>query len=597
LKKKVRWVSLLIVLEIFLTLFVQLNSISPINSNNKQILYFLIPILLICIIFFIFFVLAFLNTKFSEMVLAAVFEENKLPLVFVSAISVFLLLCSVIYFIINDSFLPEVASIYSPYATLGYILFWEIVILFSYTREEFKDKQKYWLGLPILLAINYYLWHTLVNVGNYLEPYFPQVYANHYEHVFSTYKWWQLLLPIKEFGGFWAGGSVLIYYTEKIIGTAGVWYLYQAILLLTAFFLSWRVFRSEILSYILAICLVFGTHFYKAFIYSSVVMLYLLQTLYILLLYFAYKFIQSPKRYSWHLLALVVTLIPTVLMTEGWLDFFASIWAMTIFLFLYLKKIKQTKYNKKLLIVFLIFNIFASVYIYIKFTYIGFIHESGESKVIFTYGIEHFWRAVEDFISNYLTNLYTTITNFFPPAFITSNALYQYKGIHEQKNNLVLGHYVFFWRYAAGVTATLFYVFLINVVKKVFKENKFSSLFPLVLFMIMVAVNSPTHNIVIYRPSKAMPHIGYYVGQGILGLSLCIAYMFHIFELRTDNKIIAKFFSVLMVLIILYSSIRRPNYLWHMNESVGLAHQGPYPNPLAVAIIKIRILFPGFLGH
>jgi len=597
LKKKVMWVSLLIVLEVFLTMFAQLNSTFPINSNNKQILYFVIPILLICTVFFIFFVLTLLNNNFSERVLVAVFEEKKLPFVFVSALTAFLLLCSLIYFTINDSFLPEISSIYSPYATLGYILFWETIILFSYTREEFKDKPKYWIGLPILLAINYYLWHTLVNVGDYLEPYFPQVYTNRYEHVFSTYKWWQLLLPIKEFGGFWAGGSVLIYFTEKIVGTAGVWYLYQAILILTSFFLSWRVFRSEIFSYIIAICLVFGTHYYQAFIYSSIIMLYLLQTFYILLLYFAYEFIRSPKKYSWHLLALVVTLILTVLMTEGWLDFFASVWAMSIFLFFYLKKIKQTKYSKKLFFVFLIFNIFAGIYIYVKLTYIGFIHESGESKVIFTYGIEYFWRAVEDFISNYFTNLYTTITNFLPPAFITSNSLYQYKGIHEQKNNLILGHYVFFWRYAAGVTATLFYVFLMNVVKKVFKENKFSLLFPLVLFLIMVAVNSPTHNIVVYLPFKAMPLIGYYVGQGILGLSLCIAYMFHVFNLRTDNKKIVILVSILMVLIILYSSIRRPNYLWQMIESVGLAHQGPYPNPLAVAIIKIRILFPGFLGN
>jgi len=597
LKKKVMWVSLLIFLEVFLTLSVRFSSTFPINSNNKQILFFLIPILLIGTIFFIFFVLTLLDNNFSEMVLAAVFEENKLLFVFLSALTVFLLLCSLIYFIINDSFLPEISSIYSPFATLGYILFWETIILFSYTREEFKDKPKYWIGFPILLAINYYLWHTLVNVGDYLEPYYPQVYANRYEHVFSTYKWWQLLLPIKEFGGFWAGGSVLTYYTEKIIGTAGVWYLNQSILMLTAFFLSWRVFRSEILSYILAICLVFGTHFYQAFISSSIVMLYLLQTLFILLLYFAYEFIKSPKRYSWHLLALVVTLIPTVLMTEGWLDFFASVWAMSIFLFLYLKKIKQTKYSKKLLVIFLIFNVFASIYVYIKFTYIGFIHDSGESTIIFTYRIEYFWRAVEDFISNYLTNLYTTITNYLPPAFITSNALYQYEGLQQQKNNLILGHYLFFWRYAAGVTATLFYVFLINVVKKVFKENKFSLYFPLVLFMIMVAVNSPTHNIVVYLPFKAMPLIGYYVGQGILGLSLCIAYMFHIFKLRTDNKKIVILVAILMVLAILYSSIRRPNYLWHIIETIGLAHQGPYPNPLAVAIIKIRILFPGFLGH
>jgi len=379
-----------------------------------------------------------------------------------------------------------------------------------------------------------------------------------------------------------------------IIGTAGTWYLYQLILLLTAFFLSWKVFRSEIFSYFLAICLVFGTHLYHAFQYASILTLYLLQTLFLLLLYFAYAFIRSEKRYSWHLFALIAVLIPTAFMTEGWLDFFSSVWAMSIILFFYFSKNKLPGKKRKTILLFVIINIVAAIYIYVKFTYIGFTHQSGESKVVFSYGLEYFWRGVEDLISNYFMNLYATLTNFLPPAFTTSNALYQYEKLQEHDHYLLRGHFIFYWRYFAGVLATLFYVYFIKVLRKVFKHKAVSFL-PLTLFMTMIAVNSPTHTIVVHHPWKAMPVLGYYVEQGILGLSLAIAYGFHLWWKNAENRKIVLLAASLVVLIIIYSSIRRPNYLWHMIETVGLDHQGPYPNPFAVTIIKIRNFFPGFL--
>lgn len=311
-------------------------------------------------------------------------------------------------------------------------------------------------------------------------------------------------------------------------------------------------------------------------------------------MYFAYAFIRSEKRISWHLFALIAVLIPTAFMTEGWLDFFSSAWAMSIILFFYFLNNKLPGKKRNTILLFIIFNIVAAIYVYVKFTYIGFTHQSGESKVVFSYGLEYFWRGLEDLISNYFTNLYATLTNFLPPAFTTSNALYQYEKLQEHNNNLLRGHFIYYWRYFAGVFATLFYVFFTRILRKVF-AHKAASLIPLALFMTMVAVNSPTHTIVVHHHWKAMPVLGYYVEQGVLGLSLAIAYGFHLLWNNSENKKVVFLLASLFVLIVLYSSVRRPNYLWHMIEMVGLDHQGPYPNPLAVTIIKIRILFPGFL--
>ena len=42
-----------------------------------------------------------------------------------------------------------------PFALLGYALFWEILALFSFTKEGWREKPKFWLGLPFLLAAGF----------------------------------------------------------------------------------------------------------------------------------------------------------------------------------------------------------------------------------------------------------------------------------------------------------------------------------------------------------------------------------------------------------------------------------------------------------
>jgi hypothetical protein len=70
----------------------------------------------------------------------------------------------------------------------------------------------------------------------------------------------------------------------------------------------------------------------------------------------------------------------------------------------------------------------------------------------------------------------------------------------------------------------------------------------------------------------------------------------HLYLKNARNKKQAAILVALVIGMILWSSIRRPNYLWHMIEMVGIDHQGPYPNPLNTLIITIRrVFFPNFL--
>lgn len=594
--KKVRWVSLAIFIQVCLALFFWLNAESRPSGANAYTPIIIIASTILAINAIFSFVCSFSKASFCTSFLRAVYEDQILPFVALLVLVGVLAASACAFFILADTFEVALYHFLMPFAVLGFALFWEILILLAYTHKELRDKPKFWIFLPILLAANYFLWHKLANAGRYLQPFLPNVYPKGTVKVFSTYKWWQLMLPIKEFKNNWPFGLVLMHFFENAVGSAGVWYVYQAVLMLIAFFLSWKVFRSPIFSYVLAICLGFGTHHYHAFQYAGITGFYLLHALLILLLYLSYAFIRSEGKQRWHLAGIIPTLLLTAIYYEGWLDFFASIWLITIFLLLYFKHKKLTQYKKSLVTLFAIFNTVFVIYITISMTYSKFAHDSGESALVVFYRREYLWRAIEDLISNYFTNLYVTLTNFLPPGFITSNALYQYSESLAQKNLLIFYHYLFYWRYYAGVAVAFFFVFLYQVIKKAFQSAPFSSAFPLVIFSLMVAVNGATHTIIQFLPMRAMPVFGYYVQQGVLGFSLMVAYLLHLFMKNTKNKKMAVVVIALVIGVILWSSIRRPNYLWHMIQMVGIDHQGPYPNPLNTLIITIRrVFFPNFL--
>jgi hypothetical protein len=594
--KRIRWVSLLIIIQVFLGLFLVIRPAAMPSGAEQYQRYLLAPIIIISVIFSVAFFFTFSNHPKIKSVLRSVFEDAMIPFVILLIVIGFLAMCATIYFVLADTLEVPIYHHLMPVAVLAYTLSWEVLILLSYTRKEMRDKSKFWIWLPLLLAANYFLWHKLANVGRYLQPNLPNVYPDETIKVFSTYKWWQLMLPIREFKNNWPFGLVLTYLFENLIGTAGVWYVYQAILILSAFFLSWKVFRSPIFSYILAICLGFGTHHYHAFQYSGITGFYLMHALMLILLYLSYVFIRSEGKNLWCLAGVIPTLLLTAIYYEGWLDFFASVFLITIFLYFYFKHHQQPQYNRSLFILFAIFNIVFAAYITISFTYTEFAHDSGESALVLFYGKDFFWRAVDDLISNYFTNLYVTLTNFLPPALITSNALYQYSDQLAGRNPLTYYHYFFWWRYLAGAAAMIFYGFFIKQVKKSFSSELFSTAFPIVIFSIMVAINGATHHIIQFLPARSMPVFGYYVQQGVLGFSLLIAYGMHLYLKNARNKKQAAILVALVIGIILWSSIRRPNYLWHMIEMVGIDHQGPYPNPLNTLIITIRrVFFPNFL--
>src|SRR5205085_7628352 len=79
-----------------------------------------------------------------------------------------------------------------------------------------------------------------------------------------------------------------------------------------------------------------------------------------------------------------------------------------------------------------------------------------EDAMIFIYNSRVM--AIEDFISNVFSLLYTAISNYFPPFLVGSNSLYLYgregviaaqDGYHAEQSHLVGMHHVFYWYFFA----------------------------------------------------------------------------------------------------------------------------------------------------
>src|SRR3954467_15729745 len=75
--------------------------------------------------------------------------------------------------------------------------------------------------------------------------------------------------------------------------------------------------------------------------------------------------------------------------------------------------------------------------------------------------------AIEDFLSNAFTNFYMALTNFLPPSLVSSTAFYQLgaeklvelqHGYHAPFSYLVPMHYLFAWRYFAGMAVAVYVI-------------------------------------------------------------------------------------------------------------------------------------------
>jgi hypothetical protein len=194
--------------------------------------------------------------------------------------------------------------------------------------------------------------------------------------------------------------------------------------------------------------------------------------------------------------------------------------------------------------------------------------------------------AIEDVGSNVITHLYMAATNFLPPTFLSSTALFVLGGdkLVELQGNyaveysyLVPMHYVFLWRYAAGAVALVVVYVLAKTLLKSWRQPTADRV-AIVVCLLMMLMAGSTHAFVKIRPMTTMPVLGYHVFVGVLGVSLLLSYGLMMMWRDWRSWIARVLVTAGVWLVIFYSALARPIMLNHMAAEVGLP--GMYPNPM-----------------
>lgn len=441
-------------------------------------------------------------------------------------------------------------------------------------------------GLLLLLAANYFLRHTLEHGNQYIYSFFTTFYAAAEKVVFSAqHPWWKLFLPEPMFTGGWITTTlILTHFVELRLTPPVTWYLFNAILITSSFLLSWHVFRSLIFSYTFAICFGFGTQLYHTYAVTGAIGFCLLFVYYQALLVCIYRLITTDRRRALWWVLFGCALLVTALAYEGWLDFLVFVWIASAYLTAIFLHTGRQRELWRMVTVVAVMTVVGGVYVYVK-SHFGYGQTLGsESDVVFNY--KTLAPAVEDVISNVFTHLYIVLTMFLPPVFVSSTSLLtvgadqlvadQY-GYHAPFLYLVPMHHVFLWRYYAGIAFAIFAYALVRCLRKSWIEPKTESIV-LCVFMLMVAIGGPTHDFIKFRPMNSMPHLGYHVMVGNLGMALLIAYGLTIARKRIRNTVVFTLILIGAWGTVFYSALARPAFLSQAAAQGGLG-DGIYPDP------------------
>ncbi len=452
-------------------------------------------------------------------------------------------------------------------------------------------------GLALMIVANYafrrVLEHPELRLYDFLQVFYPAADKAFRE---GRYEFLRLLLPTRELGGSWTTTDLIL--TDFVVhrlGPAGTWHLFYAFLMAASFALSWLVFRSAVFSYTFALCMGFGTQLYHTYAVSGGIGAPLLFIYYELVLTTAWFVVRArtSRAVAWRSAALAVSIVLMLMAYEGWLDFLVFSVVTVALLAPPLWK------RDRVALVRLVWIggsllVLGAVYVVIKVR-VGYGQAAGsESDVIFNY--HHLSPMIEDFVSNGLTHLYIAATNFLPPSFVSSTALYslgaaelvaEQHGYHAPFSFLVPMHYVFLWRYAAGALAVVVAYALAKSIRSLWAAPSMANV-SLTLFLLLMVVGGPTHDIVKIRPMKTVPVVGYHTMLGVLGAALLIAFGVMSFQKRSASRGRTVALTAMVWGVIVYGALARPAMLSHLAAQGGLG-EGLYPDPWRAAELRLGI--------
>ena len=439
-------------------------------------------------------------------------------------------------------------------------------------------------GLIALVALEIFLRRSLEHADQHLYAFLPYFYPAGEKLLFhGQVPLWRLFLPLPEFSGAWAGSLIVTHLVEMRIGVANTWYLFNCLMLVGSFVAALLVVDSLAFAFTFAIAMGFGTQFIHAYTVTGGMASPLVTLVWEALLVCSYRVVVAETHRAAWKTAFAVSALVAALTYEGWLDVAAFI-IVAAPVFAVLAAGRAPAVRRRLIGVAIAMLALSLVYVYLKTSFGNGQTAGSESDVVFNY---HLWApAIEDVVSNIITQLYISVTNFLPAIFLSSTALFTLgadklvelqAGYHEPYAYLVPMHYVFLWRYAAGAVALACAYLVVVLGIRTWREPARDRIAVLVSLLLMIMAGS-THALIKIRPMKTMPVLGYHVTVGVIGAAMLIAYGVMVVwrDWRGTGSRVAVTACVWGV--IFYGALTRPVMLNHMAVDVGLP--GLYPNPM-----------------
>jgi hypothetical protein len=446
-------------------------------------------------------------------------------------------------------------------------------------------------GLAGVLAAHLFLRIRLDRAAGVLSyVYLERSYPGVPERLFSELPFYRLLLPLPELNGVWGTtGFLPVYLLERWTSPVASYLILSSIAIIAVWWCSWVAFRSPVFSFTLALCLAFSPFNYHVYSVSGSVVLYLTITFLAVTALYHFKLLAVDGLTLRPMVVSTIALVCLALSYEAWIVYGLHILIIAPFVYVCSRRFENAAAIKPLGFVVGQVGTVLAAYVLIRVRYPSTFRFGTEADLITNY--RSVAPAIDDFVSNFVSLFYVTLSQLLPPGFGFSVTLLTSRGpmdaarvsalmgdYHQAYQFLVYPHYLYMWRYAAGAALALFVVGLWLAVRRALMRGDRIA-FTVVIFATMVLISSPGHLLIKFRPYNAAPFLGYKVAVSVVALYALFALLVDVAATKYRDAarrrlaIVATAWAYVVVL-----GLTWPRVLSVLSAQTGM---GRYPDPLS----------------
>ncbi|KFC66800.1 hypothetical protein FG93_04280 [Bosea sp. LC85] len=340
--------------------------------------------------------------------------------------------------------------------------------------------------------------------------------------------WTRLLLPHEyEVGRFYWPPTVVyaMYFLEKGLGPVGTYITLSSLFVLVTFVLAQVMTRSLVFSSTIAFLFAFGTQLNYQFTYGNLVAFYLI------LSYGAVNFtiaaaLISGRVSGWGWRALfAATLVIFALSNEMWINYATAIITATFFGIVWATRHRLSAIRSESIFLLAATLVVLALYLFVRMRWVHqYLAPGAEEELLVTY--RHRLLMIDDFITNFMTLLYLTLSNYLPSFLSSSNSLVYLQdgrilsgqnGYHPEFSHLVVASHLFQWRFYAGILTAIFAALVIERTFRAWRSPSAINAAIFVALALMIVAGFSTHLSIKMRPYNVVPALPY---KAIISISL-----------------------------------------------------------------------------